>query len=396
MLSNPVVISIVVLLALSLLHVNVVIALVISALTAGLCGDLGLSKTIEAFTGGLGGGAEVAMNYAMLGAFAIAISKSGITDLLAYKIITRMNKTPTGKNLAWFKYMLLGILLLFAISSQNLLPVHIAFIPIVVPPLLSIFNRLKIDRRAVACIITFGLTATYMILPVGFGKIFIESVLVKNINLAGAPLGLQTSVGEVSFAMLIPVIGMMILSGLAVNMLLGSAIALLLSNAESPWALAELYRWLQGSLMWAKLDTLLISLPIVLAGIFCLYHSRRYLDLLTFGEETASTMGVDPKRSFFISTFGVALLVGATIPQTGTIGFIGLIAPHFARILLKARPSQLYLTSALIGALLLLLADLAILYIPLFSHIYIGTLTALIGAPCLIWMLLTQQRKIYD
>ena len=64
---------------------------------------------------------------------------------------------------------------------------HIAFIPIVVPPLLSIFNRLKIDRRAVACIITFGLTATYMILPVGFGKIFIESVLVKNINLAGAP-----------------------------------------------------------------------------------------------------------------------------------------------------------------------------------------------------------------
>ena len=107
-------------------------------------------------------------------------------------------------------------------------------------------------------------------------------------------------------------------------------------------------------------------------------------------------MGVDPKRSFFISTFGVALLVGATIPQTGTIGFIGLIAPHFARILLKTRPSQLYITSALIGALLLLLADLAILYIPLFSHIYIGTLTALIGAPCLIWMLLTQQRKIYD
>ena len=116
---------------------------------------------------------------------------------------------------------------------------------------------------------------------------------------------------------------MMILSGLAMNMLLGSAIALLLSNAESPWALAELYRWLQGSLMWAKLDTLLISLPIVLTGIFCLYHTRRYLDLLTFGEETASTMGVDPKRSFFITTFGVALLVGATIPQTGTIGFIG-------------------------------------------------------------------------
>ena len=210
MLSNPVVISIIVLLVLSLLRINVVIALVVAALTAGLCGDLSLSKTIETFTGGLGGGAEVAMNYAMLGAFTIAISKSGITDLIAYKIITKMNKTPTGNNLAWFKYMLFGVLALFSISSQNLLPVHIAFIPIVVPPLLSIFNKLKIDRRAVACVLTFGLTATYMLLPVGFGKIFIESILVKNINQAGASLGLQTDVAQVSLAMLLPVIGMIL------------------------------------------------------------------------------------------------------------------------------------------------------------------------------------------
>ena len=210
MLTNPVVISIAVLLVLSLLRINVVIALVISALTAGLIGNLGLTKTIETFTGGLGGGAEVAMNYAMLGAFAIAISKSGITDLLAYKVITRMNKTPSANGIAMFKYALLGILVLFSISSQNLLPVHIAFIPIVVPPLLAVFNKLKIDRRAVACVLTFGLTATYMLLPVGFGKIFIESVLVKNINNVGASLGLQTTVGEVSLAMMIPVTGMIL------------------------------------------------------------------------------------------------------------------------------------------------------------------------------------------
>ncbi|MCQ9123446.1 FecCD family ABC transporter permease [Rodentibacter caecimuris] len=186
----------------------------------------------------------------------------------------------------------------------------------------------------------------------------------------------------------------MILSGVAVNMLLGAAIALLLSNAQSPWALAELYRWLQGSLVWAKRETLLWSLPIMLLGMLCIFQQRRYVDLLTFGEETAATMGINPKRSFFITALGVALLVGATIPQTGTIGFIGLIAPHLARILLKKRPSQLYLTSALIGALLLLIADLCVLYLPLFSHIYIGTLTAIIGAPCLIWILLTQQRKL--
>lgn len=188
---------------------------------------------------------------------------------------------------------------------------------------------------------------------------------------------------------------MMILSGLAVNMLLGAAIALLLSNADSPWALAELYRWLQGSLSFAKMDNLLISLPIILIGCLLIYQERRYIDLLTFGEETAATMGVDPKRSFFRTTLGVALLLGATIPQTGSIGFIGLIAPHFARLLLKARPSQLYLTSSLIGALLLLLSDLAIQHLPLFSHVYIGTFTAILGAPVLIWILLSQQRRIY-
>lgn len=209
-LTNPVVISIIVLLILSLLRINVVIALVISALTAGFCSNLSMSQTIEAFTGGLGGGSEVAMNYAILGAFAVAISKSGITDLLAYKIIQRLGKTPNNSSMVGFKYFIFLVLALFAISSQNLLPVHIAFIPIVVPPLISIFNRLNIDRRAVACVLTFGLTATYMLLPVGFGKIFIESVLVKNINLVGADLGLQTTVGQVSLAMSIPVIGMLL------------------------------------------------------------------------------------------------------------------------------------------------------------------------------------------
>ncbi|EIJ71175.1 MULTISPECIES: Na+/H+ antiporter family protein [Pasteurellaceae] len=218
MLTNPVVLSIIVLLALSLLRINVVIALVISALVAGFSTHLGgeniavlsMSDTIKTFTEGLGGGAEVAMNYAILGAFAVAISKSGITDLLAYKIIKRLGKAPSGKSMAGFKYLILGVLVLFAISSQNLIPVHIAFIPIVIPPLLSILNKLHIDRRAVACVLTFGLTATYMLLPVGFGKIFIESVLVKNINTVGEKLGLQTSVAEVSMSMLIPVCGMIL------------------------------------------------------------------------------------------------------------------------------------------------------------------------------------------
>lgn len=219
MLSNEVVISIIVLLALSLLRINVVIALIIAALTCGVIGFYGvddmsmfdaLTKTIEKFTGGLGGGAETAMNYAVLGAFAVALSKSGVTDLLAYKVISSFGKRPSGRSVFWFKYLVLFVLTAFAISSQNLIPIHIAFIPIVVPPLLSVMNQLKIDRRAVACALTFGLTATYMLIPAGFGQIFIESILVKNINQAGQPFNLVATTAEMTKAMAVPVAGMIL------------------------------------------------------------------------------------------------------------------------------------------------------------------------------------------
>ncbi|WGE42615.1 Na+/H+ antiporter family protein [Actinobacillus equuli] len=219
MFSNEVVISIIVLLALSLLRINVVIALIIAALTCGVIGFYGvddmslfdaLTKTIEKFTGGLGGGAETAMNYAVLGAFAVALSKSGVTDLLAYKVISAFGKQPSGRSVFWFKYIVLFVLTAFAISSQNLIPIHIAFIPILVPPLLSVMNQLKIDRRAVACALTFGLTATYMLIPAGFGQIFIESILVKNINQAGQTFNLVATTPEMTKAMAIPVSGMIL------------------------------------------------------------------------------------------------------------------------------------------------------------------------------------------
>lgn len=219
MFSNEVVISIIVLLALSLLRINVVIALIIAALTCGVIGFYGvdgmslfeaLTKTIEKFTGGLGGGAETAMNYAVLGAFAVALSKSGVTDLLAYKVISAFGKQPSGRSIFWFKYIVLFVLTAFAMSSQNLIPIHIAFIPILVPPLLSVMNQLKIDRRAVACALTFGLTATYMLIPAGFGQIFIESILVKNINQAGQTFNLVATTSEMTKAMAIPVSGMIL------------------------------------------------------------------------------------------------------------------------------------------------------------------------------------------
>ena len=201
---NPVIIAVLLMLVLSLLRINVVIALVLSAIVGGLVADLSLVDTINAFSKGLGGGATIALSYAMLGAFAVAISKSGITDLLAKKVISKMKGDAQAKEIMWFKTMLLTIILLAAVSSQNLVPVHIAFIPILIPPLLLVFAEYKMDRRLVACVLTFGLTATYMLLPVGFGGIFLNNILHKNL----VDNGLDISIDQLPFVMAIPVSGM--------------------------------------------------------------------------------------------------------------------------------------------------------------------------------------------
>ncbi|RAR61542.1 MULTISPECIES: Na+/H+ antiporter family protein [Halomonadaceae] len=205
---NAVILAVLVMVGLSLARVSVVFALVVGALVGGLAGGLSLESTLAAFNDGVGGGAKVALAYATLGAFAVAISRSGLPDMLAQKLIRLLGQDATHRRQRAVKYLLLGSLLLVAISSQNLIPVHIAFIPILIPPLLKVMNQLRLDRRAVACALTFGLTAPYMLLPVGFGAIFLNDILLANINSAGEALGLEVSRGMVPLAMGVPVAGM--------------------------------------------------------------------------------------------------------------------------------------------------------------------------------------------
>ncbi|MBF7052136.1 Na+/H+ antiporter family protein [Halomonas sp. KAO] len=205
---NAVIIAVLVMVGLSLARVSVVFALVVGALVGGLIGGLSVEETLGAFNDGVGGGAKVALAYATLGAFAVAISRSGLPDLLARRLISLLGQEATANRQAVVKYLLLGSVLLVAISSQNLIPVHIAFIPILIPPLLKVMNQLRLDRRAVACALTFGLTAPYMLLPVGFGAIFLNDILLANINQAGEALGLEISRGMVPLAMGVPVGGM--------------------------------------------------------------------------------------------------------------------------------------------------------------------------------------------
>ncbi|ADT87718.1 Na+/H+ antiporter family protein [Vibrio furnissii CIP 102972] len=187
------------------MRVNVVVALTFSAIVGGLVAGMSLNDTVAAFESGLGGGATIALSYAMLGTFAVAISKSGVTDLLAQSVIKRIHGRHSAAASTGMKYVVIVALLLMAMSSQNIIPVHIAFIPILIPPLLSVFARLGIDRRMIACVLTFGLITPYMVLPVGFGGIFLNNILLKNLRDNGLE---SVTASQVPMAMLLPGLGM--------------------------------------------------------------------------------------------------------------------------------------------------------------------------------------------
>ena len=201
---NAVIAAVGIMLVLSLSRVHVVIALIVGALVGGLVGGLGIEATLNAFNGGLGGGAQVALSYAMLGAFAVAIAKSGLAHAMADKALRMVNKQQAvgGNRVKW---LLIALLLVVAISSQNILPIHIAFIPLLVPPLLYVLTKLKIDRRLIACVMTFGLITPYMFLPVGFGNIFLNQILLANVSKSGVDI----SAVNVTHAMAIPALGML-------------------------------------------------------------------------------------------------------------------------------------------------------------------------------------------
>jgi hypothetical protein len=163
LITNPVVISVIVMTVLCLLKLNVILALILAALVGGLTSGMPLGETMNALVGGMGGNAQTALSYILLGALAAAIHKTRAAEALTLFIAKWIN----GK-----KLVLLLVLALVAALSGTLIPVHIAFIPILIPPLLPLMNRLKLDRRAAASALAFGLKAPYITLPIGYGIIY--------------------------------------------------------------------------------------------------------------------------------------------------------------------------------------------------------------------------------
>ena len=201
---NAVLIAVLVMLVLAALRVHVVLALFIGSVVGGLISGIGLDKTMVAFQTGLAGGAKIALSYALLGAFAMAVASSGLPELLAQKITAAVGKENNAKAAFGAKWLMLAGILAMSVMSQNLIPVHIAFIPLIIPPLLTVMNKLRIDRRLVACVLTFGLVTTYMWIPVGFGSIFLNNILLANIKSAG----MKVDGINVMHVMTIPALGM--------------------------------------------------------------------------------------------------------------------------------------------------------------------------------------------
>ncbi|CAA4131053.1 Na+/H+ antiporter family protein [Staphylococcus aureus] len=199
---NAVVIAVILMIVLCLCRLNVVISLFISALVGGLISGMSIEKVINVFGKNIVDGAGVALSYALLGGFAALISYSGITDYLVGKIINAIHAENSRWSRVKVKVTIIIALLAMSIMSQNLIPVHIAFIPIVIPPLLSLFNDLKIDRRLIGLIIGFGLCFPYVLLPYGFGQIF-QQIIQSGFAKANHPIEFNM----IWKAMLIPSMG---------------------------------------------------------------------------------------------------------------------------------------------------------------------------------------------
>ena len=196
LLFNPVILSVIAMSLLCLLRLNVFLSIVIAAFVAGLVSGLDITQVMKIMTEGMQGNLETALSYVFLGILAVAIAQGNFTKILVYKISSFINQK---------RFMFCIFIAFIACFSQNLVPIHIAFIPILIPPLLGLMNKMKLDRRAVACALAFGLEAPYICIPIGFGLIFqtiIKDQMIQN--------GIQVSIRDIASVMWIGSFGMLV------------------------------------------------------------------------------------------------------------------------------------------------------------------------------------------
>ncbi|MDT0502134.1 Na+/H+ antiporter NhaC family protein [Halomonas sp. PAR7] len=208
--ANAIVLSVGLMVTLSMLRVSVVLALILSAIVGGVYAGLPIESVVQEFNDGLGSGAPIALALAALGAFAVALSRTGVASYISSRMLAVVGQSDSDKNIEKTKWGIYILLLLISIASGTIVPVHIAFIPLLIPPLLLVFNKMQLDRRIIGCVICFGIVVKYMIFPVGYGAIYLNDILIYSINEAGAELDFLVTRHMAPRAMLIPAFGMLV------------------------------------------------------------------------------------------------------------------------------------------------------------------------------------------
>jgi iron complex transport system permease protein len=180
----------------------------------------------------------------------------------------------------------------------------------------------------------------------------------------------------------------LVLAGVAIASLATAMTALALSFAQNPYAMSEMVLWMMGSLKDRTLSDLAFSVPLTVIGIALLLTASRGLDALTLGEEAAQSLGIDVASVRGRVVIGVALATGAATAAAGAVSFVGLVVPHVLRRFYGYEPSRLILPSALGGAVLVTAADIAVRLIAPDGQLLLGVVTALLGAPFFLWLIL--------
>lgn len=356
---NPVLVSVILMCVLCLSNVNILLAIMISAIVGGMMGGFEISKTMTLLVDGMGGQANTALSYVLLGALAVGIAQTGLTTILSMKL-----EKVVGKQAKIFLLILAGI----ACFSQNLIPVHIAFIPILIPPLLKMMNDLKIDRRAAACCLTFGLKAPYVALPIGFGLIF-HGIIADNMTLNG----MEVKSGEVWKYVWVP----------ALSMVVGLLIAIFISyRKKRPYQDLPIARTKEGDLAvtdhftWQHLGAVLGAV------------SAFVVQLMTGSLPLGALIGLSIMVLFKAIPFKSqdnTILDGIRI--MGFIAFVMLIASGFAHVLRETggvdeivqASKDLVGGSPLLGAIMMLFIGLLVTMgigtsfgtIPIIATIYV-------------------------
>jgi iron complex transport system permease protein len=186
----------------------------------------------------------------------------------------------------------------------------------------------------------------------------------------------------------------MLLAGLAISLAAGAATSLLLALAPSPFAFYDSFEWLMGSFVDRSLPQAAVALIPATIACILLATRTRALDVLALGEDVAASLGHDPRRLGLLVIALSSVAVGSCVSVCGAIGFVGLVAPYAARRLTRGHPGRALLPAAIIGGILLLVADLAVRFGPPGRNIPVGVLTTIAGVPIFIWIVVTMRRRV--